>query len=195
MKQQLVSEITGTLSALGIPVRRGNGADLTIAHDFLDAAWSTGSKKISYEASLFADEAENVVYLYEKTTEVGQGVSFGFKASSSYQTGTTLHRKVKSVQYGPDGKEYEYSLDLGAIPKAVKDAAKRYGWKFKTALNKSKAMYPAGYVPPPVAQAAPAQAPEQAVKPAGGFCSGCGAQLSQGAKFCGKCGAKLAAAL
>jgi glycine cleavage system H lipoate-binding protein len=39
---------------------------------------------------------------------------------------------VKNVQYGLDGKVYEYSLDLGAIPKTVKETAKQYGWKFKT---------------------------------------------------------------
>jgi hypothetical protein len=52
-------------------------------------------------------------------------------------------RKVKSVQYGPDGKAYEYTLDLGAVSKLVKDIAKRHGWKFKTVLSRSKASYPA----------------------------------------------------
>jgi hypothetical protein len=50
---------------------------------------------------------------------------------------------VKSTQYGAEGKVYEYELDLGAIPKAVKNIAKEGGWKFKTVLSKAKASYPA----------------------------------------------------
>jgi len=142
MKQQILSEINNKLSVLKIPVQNGNGADITINTEFLNAGWGTGNKKITYEASIFANEQDNVIYMYEKTTEVGKGLSFGFSSSSSFQSGTTLFRKVKSIQYGPDGKAYEYAIDLGAIPKAVKETAKQYGWKFKTVLNKNKAMYP-----------------------------------------------------
>ncbi|NLI92111.1 MAG: zinc-ribbon domain-containing protein [Peptococcaceae bacterium] len=188
MKQQILSEISSKLSVLGIPVQNGNGADITISTEFLDAGWSTGSKKISYEASVFANEQDNVIYMYEKTTEVGHGLSFGGGSGSSFQSGKTLFRKVKSVQYGLDGKAYEYSLDLGAIPKAVKETAKQYGWKFKTVLNKNKAMYPAGYVPTFVPPAKQAQPVEQAPQANGGFCSNCGMQLMESAKFCDKCG-------
>ncbi len=146
MKQQILSEISSKLSAIGISMQNGNGADITINTEFLDTEWSTGSKKIIYEASIYVNEQDNVVYMYEKTTEIGQGLSFGSNSSSSFQSGTTLFRKVKSVQYGFDGKAYEYTLDLGAIPKGVKEAAKQYGWKFKIVLNKNKAMYPDGYV-------------------------------------------------
>ena len=95
---------------------------------------------------------------------------------------------MKSVQYGLDGKAYEYTLDLGAIPKAVKETAKQHGWKFKTVLNKNKAVYPAGYVPalvPPVKQAQPTG---QTPNASGGFCSNCGMPLAGGVKFCDKCG-------
>jgi hypothetical protein len=182
MKHQILSEIREKLSALGVPVQYGNGADITINTEFLDARWSTGSKKTSYEASAFADERERVLYMYEKTTETGQGLSFGMSGETSFQSGITLYRKVKSVQYGPDGKAYEYSLDLGAISKTVKEAAKRNGWKFKTVLSKSKAMYPAGYAPETVQQ--PLQRPNTVDV----FCTKCGAQLMEGAQFCSKCG-------
>lgn len=194
MKQQILSEISSKLSVLGIQVQNGNGADITINTEFLDAGWSTGSKKISYEASVFANEQENVIYMYEKTTEVGHGLSFGGGSGSSFQSGITLFRKVKSVQYGLDGKAYEYTLDLGAIPKAVKDTAKQYGWKFKIVLNKNKAMYPAGYVPSFVPPAKQAQPVEQAPQTNVGFCSNCGMQLMESAKFCDKCGKPVGAA-
>lgn len=145
MKQQIVSEISSRLSELKLPVQSGNGTDIIVNTDFLDAEWSSGSKKISYEASIFVNEQDNVVYMYEKTTEVGKGFSFGSGSGTTFQSGKTLFRKIKSVQYGPDGKAFEYSFDLGAIPKAAKETAKKYGWKFKTVLRKSKAMYPDGY--------------------------------------------------
>ena len=142
MKQQIIAEIKERLSALGLPAQYGSDADIAVNTEFLDAKWSTGSKKINYEASIFADEQERIVYMFEKTTKIGQGLSFGLSGGSSFQSGSTLYRKVKSIQYGPDGKAYEYSLDLGAISKAVKEAAKRGGWKFKTVLNRKKASYP-----------------------------------------------------
>ncbi|HDQ93035.1 MAG TPA: hypothetical protein ENN89_02830, partial [Synergistetes bacterium] len=145
MKGQIVSEIAGLLSELQLPVETGEITDISVRTDFLDAGCSTGKKKISYETFIFANEHDNTVYMYEKTTEVGRGLSFGGGSGTSFQSGKTLFRKVKNVQYGPDGKAYEVKLDLGAIPKAAKETAKKYGWKFKTVLSKNKALYPEGY--------------------------------------------------
>ena len=143
MKQQILSEIKEGFAALGVQAQYGTTADVAVNAELLDAKWSTGNKKIVYAASVLIDERERTVYMYEKTTETGGGFSFGSAGESSFQSGSTLFRKVKSIQYGPDGKAFEYSFDLGAIPKVVKEAAKRGGWKFKTVLNKNKAMFPA----------------------------------------------------
>ena len=143
MKQEIIDQIKEKLSALGLPNQDGNDTDITVKAEFLDAKWSTGSKKISYEAAIYANEREQTVYMYEKTVESGQGLSFGMSGGTSFQSGSTLMRKVKSIQYGPDGKAYEYALDLGAIPKAARETALRSGWKFKTVLNRKKASYPA----------------------------------------------------
>jgi len=59
-------------------------------------------------------------------------------AGSAMQSGGTLFRKVESVQYGPEDKVYEYSFDLGAIPKTAKEIAKANGWKFKTVILKRR---------------------------------------------------------
>ena len=142
LKTKLVSALKEKFISLGVPLQNASQADISVATEFLDAKWSTGSKKISYEASVFADVKEHTVYMYEKTTETGHGLSFGGGMDSSFQSGTTLFRKVKSIQYGPDGKAYELSLDLGSISKAAKETAQNFGWKFKTVLNKNKAMYP-----------------------------------------------------
>ncbi|NLH00371.1 MAG: zinc-ribbon domain-containing protein [Clostridiales bacterium] len=191
MKQKIISGIVGKLAVMGISVTCGNNSDIAINTEFLDAQWSTGSKKIRYEALIFANEKNNIVYMYEKTTEIGHGLSFGSDSGTSFQSGKTLFRKVKSVQYSPDGKAYEYILDLGAIPKAVKETAKLYGWGFKTVINKNKAMYPAGYAPS-FARTDKEVHDGQPAQSSNGYCSNCGIPLENGAKFCNKCGNPIA---
>ena len=141
MKKELLLEIENQISALGISVATGEKTDLSIDAELLDASFSTGKKKIKYEAMILLDEAEKAVRMYEKTTELSAGVSFGMSGETSFQSGSTLMRKVKSVQYGPEGKVFEYNFDLGAISKAVKSAAKEHGWSFKTVILKKNAMY------------------------------------------------------
>ncbi len=144
MKNNIIKEITTKLSEYGIEYNEGGDTDLSINKEFLDAKWSTGDKKIKYESNILINDQEKTIYMYEKTTEIGKGLSLGGGVDSSFQSGTTLYRKVKSIQYGPEGKAYDIELDLGAIPKAVKDIAKKYEYKFKTVIMKKKAMYPTG---------------------------------------------------
>ena len=132
--------------------------------------------------------------MWEMTKETGHGLSFGGESGSSFQSGKTLFRKVKSVQYGPDGKAYEYTLDLGAIPKVVKEATKQHGWNFKTVLRRDKASWPAGYAPwainneETVRQSSGAFQQEQ---PQGSsFCINCGVELEPEALFCPSCGTR-----
>jgi hypothetical protein len=126
---------------MGISVTRGDKTDLSIDAELLDASFSHGKKKLRYEASILLEEHDKAVKMYEKTTEISAGVSFGMSGESSFQSGSTLFRKVKSVQYGPEGKVFEYNFDIGAITKAVKTAALAQGWSFKTVILKKNAMY------------------------------------------------------
>lgn len=169
-KQTLINSIASKLANMGIPCTLGAGADITVDTEFLDAHWGTGQKKIEYHASALLNQSENTLYFWEFTKETGSGFSFGGSSESSFQSGVTLFRKVKSIQYGPDGKAYEYSLDLGAITRTFKGIAKQSGWKFKVVLKRDRASYPSGYVPqaptpfpylapaapPPVSSAPPA---------------------------------------
>ncbi len=201
-KKNIIGQIVESLALLGIVPTMGVGADLTVDEEFLDTKWSTGQKKISYHNSAYLDDQEKILYYWESTKELGSGFSFGATQESSFQSGMTLMRKVKKVQYGPEGKVFEVDLDLGAITKAYKEAAKSMGWKFKVVLNRDKASFPLGFVP--VAQEeklvpkrgsdsdSPAETggpevPEAVTK--GSFCQNCGSSLSGGAKFCEKCGA------
>jgi len=126
---------------MGIAVTKGDKTDLSIDVELLDASFSTGKKKLKYEAMILLDEADKAVRMYEKTTETSSGVSFGMSGETSFQSGSTLMRKVKSVQYGPEGKVFEYNFDLGAISKAIKSAALAHGWSFKTVIIKKNAMF------------------------------------------------------
>jgi len=141
MKEQILSQITSELAAIGLEAKPDEKTDLVVEAELLDAKFSTGKKKIRYECAILADETERTVKMFEKTTEINVGVSFGISGESSTQSGKTLFRKVKSVQYGPEGKVYEYSFDLGSIPKTVKQIAKQNDWKFKTVIIRKKAMY------------------------------------------------------
>lgn len=141
-KEIVISSVNSRLISLGIGFTLGNGTDISINQEFLAAGWSAGNKKITYQASAYFNENEKTVYLWELTKEVGSGFSFGSSSESSFQSGKTLFRKVKAVQYGVDGKAYELDLDLGAIPKVFKEVAAQYGWRFKQVLKKEKACYP-----------------------------------------------------
>lgn len=192
IKEDIISEILQKFGQLGIPCQTGNGTDITISTEFLDAKWGSGKKKISYKASIYAEESSNTFFMWEMTKETGSGFSFGSSSESSFQSGTTLFRKVKGVQYGLDGKAYEYTLDLGAIPKAVKETAKNSGWKFKTVLKKEKALWPGGVSPPPADSQVKALRPAESRRPATpeelSFCTKCGNSLSPEASFCAQCG-------
>lgn len=146
-KQILINEVYNKLYQMGIGCNQSMNSDMLIHCEFLDASFSTGKKTIIYDAEALFNETNQTIFLWEMTKEQGHGFSFGTDGESSLQSGKTLYRKVKSVRYGPDGKAYEYSLDLGAIPKAFKETANHYGWKFKTVINKEKARYSKDAVP------------------------------------------------
>lgn len=183
-RNTMIDALTSQLRAIGISCQVGVGSDVDIQTEFVDASWGTGSKRIQYHASAFLNEPERTLYFWEFTKETGSGLSFNVNAESSFQSGTTLFRKVKSVGYGPDGKAYEYSLDLGAITKTFKETAKQYGWKFKVVLKHEKAMYPPGYGTQPPLQpgyGAPANLQPPYGNPQGAFyAKGSPAQNPQG---------------
>lgn len=154
MKDNIISQIINSLEKSGVQAKISDNTDLSIDMEFLDAKWSTGEKKISYEASILINETDNTVYMYEKTAESGSGFGFGMNTESTVQSGTTLFRKVKAVTYGPEGEVINIEIDLGLIPKTVKEIAKENGLKFKTVIFKKKAQYPNG-VKPVVVQSVP----------------------------------------
>lgn len=192
-KQEIIKSITEKFAAMGIAYKTGVDTDITISAELLDAGWSTGKKKINYKSLIFADQNSQTIFMWMLTKEVGAGFSFGGDSERSFQSGATLFRKVKSVQYGPEGKVFEYEFDLGAIPKAVKEAAKQFGWKFKTVINRQKALWPADYAQTQSRkeQTTNNEVPAQNASDGILFCSHCGNKLSAAAVFCPECGIQL----
>ena len=80
MKQDLMQEIVSQLSALGLSAAASDKTDLVIDAELVDAAFSMGKVKLKYEAMILLDEDAKSVKMYEKTTEVRAGVSFGMMA-------------------------------------------------------------------------------------------------------------------
>lgn len=147
MKDNIIFKIIASLKKVGVHAKVSDNTDLVIDMEFLDAKWSTGEKKISYESSILVNEDDNTIYMYEKTSESGGGFGFGMNTDSSVQSGSTLFRKVKAVTYGPEGEVINIEIDLGMIPKTIKEIAKEYGYKFKTVIFKKKAQYSGGVKP------------------------------------------------
>lgn len=141
MKNSLQQEIITQLSVLGLSAIASDKTDLVIDAELLDASIMGGKKKLRYEAMILLDEGDKQVKMYEKTTEINVGVSFGMSGETSFQSGSTLMRKVKFVQIDPTGKVMEFNFDLGAVSKTVKAAAAAHGWGFKTVIMKKNAMF------------------------------------------------------
>lgn len=140
-KHELISNVKQQFIKKQIPYSEGGASDIVIDNELLKAQWSTGKKSITYKAYILADEKEQTVFMWEMSKEASSGFSFSSSSENSFQSGSTLARKIKGAGLGPDGKAYEYNIDLGEISKIVKDTAKQSGWKFKTVLKKEKAMY------------------------------------------------------
>ncbi len=140
-KQQIQAKLVETLTRMGITFAQEKESDLEIHTEFVNESWSSGRKKFRYDAFIRLNEEEKTVYLWQKTTETGAGLLFGCGLETTTQTGAASFRKVKLLQYGPEGKVVELNANLGEIAKAVKTAAKQNGWKFHTALRQDKAKY------------------------------------------------------
>ncbi len=140
-KQQVLAQIEQAFTKLGIAFTQGQESDLEIHTEFLNAGWSTGNRKLRYDALILLDEGDKTAYMWQKTVESGAGLSFGGGFETSTQSGGAIFRKVKIVQYGPEGKVAELTVNLGEIAKTVKNAAKASGWKFRTVLRQEKAKY------------------------------------------------------
>lgn len=140
-KNEIIASIAEQYQAIGLAHKIGGATDISVDEELLDAKHPTGKIKIHYENAMLFNEKDKIVYFWELTKEIKSGFSFGFSSDSFSQSGATLSRKVKSVQYSTDGKAYEYDFDIGKINQIVKQTAKENGWKFKVVLSKKKALY------------------------------------------------------
>lgn len=140
-KSAILAKIASRYGEIGIGFELGGSADLSVDQELLDIKFLAQKLKLHFENSILVDEQKRVLYYFEKTKELRAGIGLGFGAESSFQSGKTLFRKVKSVGIGPDGRACEYEFDIGQLSKIVKEAAKEAGFKMKVVLNKKKASF------------------------------------------------------
>jgi hypothetical protein len=141
-----VELLAGILELLGgYPAYRavyGTDTDIVIDNQVADAAWSTGKKKVTYEAMLKAVEPEQTVYFWEALKESGGGLSFGGVESESYTiSGTKRSGKKKETVVGPGGVVADYAWDFSTTRLLIEDAVAARGWRMKTVLRKGSARW------------------------------------------------------
>jgi len=133
-----MAEINSSLTELGIVPTFGQGPDIAVSAEFLDASFGSGTRKIAYEALIRLDPAAKTIFLFEKTTDMAGSLSAGSGSSAWGQLGTTLFRRVKSIQYGLDGKAFEQVLNLGEIPSRIRTVARAHGWRVRSVWRRSQ---------------------------------------------------------
>ena len=136
-----MAEINSSLTELGIVPTFGQDTDIAVRTEFMDAGWVSGTRKIAYEALIYLDSTTKTIFLFEKTADMIGGLAFGSGSSSWGQLGTTLFRRVKSIQYGLDGKAYEQVLNLGEIPRRIRSVARVHGWRVRSVWRRSQASF------------------------------------------------------
>lgn len=142
-RDALLAELMATFSQHGgYTAAYGGGTDLSLNNQVADSRWSTGKKKVSYEAVMKAVEAERTLYFWEILKESGGGLTFGSANLESTSTmGTKRWGTKKEVVFGPEGKVVDYSWDYAATRNLVTEVAGRHGWQVKTVIVKKKAMW------------------------------------------------------
>lgn len=120
----------------------GTDTDIAVDNTVADASWSTGKKKVSYEAIMKAVEEERVLYFWEMLKESSSGLSFGTMESESYTTsGMKRWGKTKEKVIGPGGVVVDYEWDYGKTRQLVESVCARHGFRLKVVLRKGSARY------------------------------------------------------
>lgn len=135
--EEIINEIITAIKLLNLPYEINNNL-IKIKAELLDATSSVNIKKIQFECLIyFVAKNKNLLY-FQKIEESSSGLVFAKSFESYSQSGSSLNKKVKFVQYGIDGKEYSYSFDLGQLQKSVKEISKKHNAKFKNVISRKK---------------------------------------------------------
>jgi hypothetical protein len=137
MKQQILCDICAKLDELQIPFSIKDDTSIYVNTDFYEIGTGAEFKKISYELTVFLDEAARSVSMYVKTVDQCL-VTAGGETCAVPAPSTTMFRKVKRYCTDQEGRGSVVTTDLGEVPNTVKNTAFKYGWKFSTALNLNK---------------------------------------------------------
>lgn len=134
------ARIEAALKELAVPFAQGGESDFTFNLVLADDKWRVGKKRKTFEGSVLVDDERKTVFYWERIVETKSGLSMGVTSEHSVQKGSVVERTVAETAYGP-GVVSETRVDFGKIAKAVKNAAKQGGYKYKLVLSRKKARY------------------------------------------------------
>jgi hypothetical protein len=137
-KQIILEQVKNQLSHFGIPYAAEQNSGLTLYNEFVDTGWNTGEVRIIYEASIWLDEQIETAFMWEHIRQTGREPAAEREISRDDLLGS---RKVRCVQYGPEGQSLGDALDLGAVSALVEASVTGNGWKFKQVLRREQAQY------------------------------------------------------
>lgn len=120
-------------------IQPGSDTDIQVSNEVANKSWSTGKKKVSYQARILLDEKDNTAYFWEMLQEVSSGLQFKVGFETTRIKGKEVFTSQSEKIYSPTGeKVLDYQFDYGSLREAFKQIIEEAGWNFKLVITKGK---------------------------------------------------------
>ena len=120
-------------------IQPGTDTDIEVSNEVANKSWSTGKKKVSYQARILLDEEEHTAYFWEMLKESSSGLQFKVGFETTRIKGIEVFRSRSEQIYDPKGeKVLDYQFDYGSLREAFKEIIEEAGWNFKLVILKGK---------------------------------------------------------
>lgn len=137
------TELREQLLSLGdkgpFAIQAGTDTDIVVSNEVVNKSWTTGKKKVSYQARILLQESDNTAYFWEMLQERSSGLQFQVGFEKTKIKGKEVFSSKSEKMYGPDGqKVLDYQFDYGSLREAFKEIIEDAGWNFKLVIMKGK---------------------------------------------------------
>lgn len=120
-------------------IQPGTDTDIEVTNEIANKSWSTGKKKVSYQARILLDEGEHTVYFWEMIKEVSSGIKFKVGFETTRIKGIEVFKARQEKIYDQKGElVLDYQFDYGSLREAFKQIVEDNGWNFKLVITKGK---------------------------------------------------------
>lgn len=138
-RNELLAELLGLDERGPFVIQPGSDTDIQINNEVVNKSWSTGKKKVSYQARILLDEKDNTAYFWEMIQEISSGLQFKVGFETTRIKGKEVFSSQSEKIYGPTGeKVLDYQFDYGSLREAFKQVIEEAGWNFKLVISKGK---------------------------------------------------------